>query len=309
MDRALLKDLRHLDPRIDQLYRYLRLTHVTGLPLMAGENDGADGRLHPAFAVNGTASGRVTAAAPAVLSLPAMLRPIIVADDPDSVIVEIDVSQQDVAVAAAEFGIWSDSRALLDLVNSGDAYVSAAPLLFPGRTDMRPAAKRAFLSVMNGAGAEGLARQLGVSPKRARRVLDQLKRSFPEVGAAHTALPDLLRVRGFAVGRAGLRRYRGTEGRLTPWERRWAINHVVQAGGAAAMLSCISRVHAYLEGVGGRLLFPVYDSLVVQVPRRNCSEITRGIQQRLGEGFCSLYPELKMTFRASAPSPCWGGAA
>lgn len=318
-ERLSLRDLALLAPRhpaLEALHRF-RLAHYAGHGVLRQCVDTADasGRVYPVIRSLGTDTGRPSFANPNLAGLARVFRPIVVPDGPDFGIVEFDYKAQEIGIAAALHG----DEALVRDWNEGDIYlVLARRLIAPalgldvrGIDDerlrqLRDRAKILLLGITYGMSPAGVALRLGISTASAERLLARFFSAYPAIEAGMLRQPILLAQTGAVTTISGLKRHRPITGSLEPWERRWAVNAPVQGSGADVLKVTLPPVMAYAASVGGRVLLPVYDSLVVQLPMPLRQEHVETIRRLMVEGFRGLFPMLKPRVSVNQTAPhCW----
>lgn len=318
-ERLSLRDLALLAPRhpaLEALHRF-RLAHYAGHGVLRQCVDTADasGRVYPVIRPLGTDTGRPSLASPNLAGLARVFRPIVVPDGPDFGIVEFDYKAQEIGITAALYG---DATLVKDC-NEGDIYlVLARRLIAPAlRLDVQDAgderllqlrdrAKVLLLGITYGMSPAGVALRLGISTASAERLLASFFSAYPAIEAGMRRQQILLAQTGAVTTVSGLKRHRPITGLLQPWERRWAVNAPVQGSGADVLKVTLPPVMAYANSIGGRVLLPVYDSLVVQLPMPLRQEHVETIQRLMVEGFRGLFPMLEPRVSVNQTAPhCW----
>lgn len=64
----------------------------------------------------------------------------------------------------------------------------------------------------------------------------------------------------------------------------------MQGGAADVLKVLLPRAHSYLRQVGGRILVPLFDSLVFQVPSEVLQEAAAIIEHEMVMAMLSIYP-------------------
>jgi DNA polymerase I-like protein with 3'-5' exonuclease and polymerase domains len=89
-------------------------------------------------------------------------------------------------------------------------------------------------------------------------------------------------------------------------QKRQARNFPVQGGGACVLKLLLPRVQQYLTSIGGRILVPLFDSIVFQAPKNRLDEATEKVSFLMIEAFRELYPALNPKVDKNISKPwCW----
>jgi DNA polymerase-1 len=222
--------------RVATTYGYEWLARHVSRGRLRGEWSAADG-----------GAGRMTASA-GLHSLPAELRPVVVAD-PGHVLVRADLGQVEPRVLAAVSG----DRALAAAAAQDDMYTPVAAMLGVDR----PTAKVAVLAAMYGqtSGAAGQA-------------LRQMEQAYPVALAFLRAAEESGRV-GQDLRTHGGRLIRSGNGGVG----RYTRNAVVQGAAAELFKAWAAAVRNGLRG--GRVVLCLHDELLLHVPEPDASDAVK----------------------------------
>jgi DNA polymerase-1 len=168
---------------------------------------------------------------------------MIVLDRPGYGLAELDYVAEEIFIAAVVHG----DPVLLRDVNEGDPYRRIAGWLFPSAlqkgheqlTDkefaahprykrLRKRAKVIALGIIYGMGDRSIAAKLQISELRARQLRGRFFERYSGLAEGINRAVRALEELGYAVTVTGQKRFRGTIGPLSSWERRWAVNTPVQ---------------------------------------------------------------------------------
>ena len=224
---------------------------------------GGTERVYPIFQVLGTVSGRILVSDPYLQQLRRAYRSL-VAPDPHSRLIYLDYAQFEPGVLA---GLAEDRR-LIEAYNAGDVYTALAEALF-GDPATRPIAKRVFLAF-----------SYGMSPERIADLLAGGGRSLTDRGAYEekihaffeefsmlenyrTSQQEELLTNGSVASLLGNRRLRTNQGVLTGKERRWSLNHPVQA--TASLIFKEALISIVREFGVESILLPMHDAVLLQL--------------------------------------------
>jgi hypothetical protein len=197
---------------------------------------GTDGRHRTWANPFGTKTGRNNPSTKALWGLPHTMRSFLRTTTPDMAIAQVDVSNEEIGIAAALSG---DPTLIADYL-SGDPYrqfaASALGVTSP-TTLQRQVYKACVLGRIYGMGASTLARNLGISKGQAQHILDQMRARYPVLNAwldrilikaAH--LVPITCTLGWSLTASG-----------RPGEERTFLNFPMQANGAELMRLVFAR--------------------------------------------------------------------
>lgn len=322
--KEVLKLYRDAHPVVRMLDLHRKYSGVTQDRLFRGEYVSIDGRVRPSINPLGAESGRVSFRRPNLVGVAKVLRPIVTPDRPDHELAEFDFVAQEVFIAAAHFG----DPVLLGDCNSGDPYCEMIRRfcerdLAPGDAllddkdlalslgaekfkTLRGRMKILMLATIYGMGDRQIAAQAGTTVHGAQRLR---KTFFARYRVLHAGIQQAvrqLRSRGFTVTVTGLRRYRGASGRLTDWEKHWAVNAPIQGGSACIQKLLLPRMAAFMRGHGGRVVLPIFDAMLVDYPRDARDAVLAGVPTLMVEAMKELYPATMPRVDTTASAPwCW----
>ena len=197
---------------------------------------GTDGRHRTWANPFGTKTGRNNPSTKALWGLPHTMRSFLRTTTPDMANAQVDVSNEEIGIAAALSG---DPTLIADYL-SGDPYrqfaASALGVTSP-TTLQRQVYKACVLGRIYGMGASTLARNLGISKGQAQHILDQMRARYPVLNAwldrilikaAH--LVPITCTLGWSLTASG-----------RPGEERTFLNFPMQANGAELMRLVFAR--------------------------------------------------------------------
>lgn len=317
--KELLKRNRGLHRVVELLYLHSRYGAVLRDRLFDGEYICADCRIRPWINPLGADTGRTSFKRPNVVSLSKAMRPVVGPDDDAHGLAELDFKFEEPLIAAAHFG---DSQLLADCTE-GDPYVrmmrgvcrnDIAPEHLALDDDelgaryetLRSRVKIVMLAVLYGSSDASLAAMLGIPERAARRLKAGFLARYPKLREGMEQAQRLLQERGYAVTVTGMKRFRGREGALSGWERRWAVNFPIQGGGACVLKMLLPRLATFLAKSGGRLILPVFDAVVIQFPLDRKSEVCAGAARIMIEVFQELYSGTCPRVDINSKDPtCW----
>ncbi len=254
----------------------LKGTYVDALPQAVSP---VDGRVHSSFHQAVAATGRLASMNPNLQNIPIRtaegrrIRACFV-PDPGHVFLSADYSQIELRVLADYCG----SGPLVQAFQQGEdihrrtaaQVFGVAPLLVS--PDQRRAAKAVNFGIIYGMSAFRLANELGISRRRAQRIIDDYFQHYPQVQAYVQGAIAAAREHGVATTRWGRRRMVPDLGarirHLREAAERVAVNTPIQGTAADIMKLAMVRVWRRLrrDQPAARLLLQVHDELLIELP-------------------------------------------
>lgn len=249
---------------------------------------GATDRLFPSFQTVGTVTGRVLVADPHLQQLRRRYRKVILADEGKS-LVYLDYRQFEPGVLA----YLSQDSALIEAYNSKDLYISLSEAMY-GSDEHRALCKRIFLAYSYGMTTSRIGMLiLGAS---AEEVLvrdfvvkvDGFFENFSGLVQFRLRSQEELVGKSYSSSVFGNRRWRTSNGQLSPLEKRWALNHPVQATASLIFKTAlISLAHRF-----GRdsILLPMHDAVLMQFDEGNARAAIDEAKRMMEQAFEQLCP-------------------
>ena len=251
------------------------------------------------------------------MGLGKIFRPLVRAT-PGFAIVDVDLSQIEVAIAAA---VFRDDALIRDF-NTGDVYVAMAKNIFAeelsendrrlGDADfktrykpLRNRTKPLVLGIIYGKTVPGIARDLQISRGEAQRLWERFETLYPTLCQGMAAAREQSVRRGYAYI-SGLRRFRAYAGRSSPHEQRALGNACVQGTAALVFFDAGNRLRQLCRQYGARLLIPVHDSYVVEAPEENLETVATLTESVMVQTVQEWFPELRPRAEINMSHPeCW----
>jgi len=254
----------------------LRSTYVDALPVLVNQETG---RVHTSYNQTVTATGRLSSSNPNLQNIPIRtpegkrIRKAFIAPEGYE-IVSADYSQIELRVLAH----LSGDELLVEAFESGeDVHTKTASDIFgvfPGMVseEMRRQAKVINFGVIYGMSPFGLARELGISQKRAKDYIDGYFSRFSGVRVFIEETLEKARERGFVTTLLNRRRYipeiNSTNAQVRQFAERMAVNTPIQGTAAdlikVAMLNISARIRE--KKLSASMIMQVHDELVFEVP-------------------------------------------
>ena len=276
----------------------LKSTYTDALQAQISE---ATGRVHTAFAMAVTNTGRLSSTDPNLQNIPVRteegrkIRRAFVAM-PGHKLLSVDYSQIELRLVAEMAGIGALKQAFqegLDIHAATASQVFGVPLdqMTP---EIRRKAKAINFGIIYGISGFGLGRQLGIAPGEANAFIKAYFERFHELKDWMEATKAFARKHGCVTTLFGRRCYmpgiHDKNAARRAFAERQAINAPIQGTAADIMKRAMIRVPPALEaaGSGARMLLQVHDELLFEVPAGEAEEtaaLVRGVMEgaaRLG---------------------------
>ena len=268
----------------------LKGTYVDALPRSVGP----DGRIRTSFHQAVAATGRLASMNPNLQNIPIRTpdgRRVRMCFVPAQghVFLSADYSQIELRVLADYCG----SGPLVEAFQQGeDIHRRTAAEVFgvmPGlvNNDQRRAAKAVNFGIIYGMSAFRLANELGIPRGRAKRIIDDYFRHYPQVKAYVEGAIDQARQQGVAVTRFGRKRMvpdlRARIRHVREAAERIAVNTPIQGTAADIMKIAMVRVWCRLrrEHPATRLLLQVHDELLLEVPETELEAVRQVVADEM----------------------------
>ncbi|MBN2538853.1 MAG: DNA polymerase I, partial [Deltaproteobacteria bacterium] len=269
----------------------LKSTYVDALPLLVNPETG---RVHTSYNQTVTATGRLSSSNPNLQNIPIRtdegkrIRQAFIAPE-GCELVSADYSQIELRILAH----LSGDELLMSAFESGDdVHTKTASDIFgvfPGMVseEMRRQAKVINFGVIYGMSPFGLARELGISQKRAKEYIDEY---FSRFSGVRRFIDDIL-IRagenGFVTTLLNRRRYipeiNSGNVQVRQFAERMAINTPIQGTAAdlikVAMLNIAGRMKE--KNLSASMIMQVHDELVFEVPVQEKEEIMSLVKREM----------------------------
>ena len=262
----------------------LKNTYVDALPKMVNPTTL---RIHTSFNQALTQTGRLSSQNPNLQNIPVRtekgreIRKAFVAKDPDHVILSADYSQIELRLIAE---IAKDDAMLeaftqgLDIHTATAAKVYQVPLEEVTK-EQRYNAKTINFSIIYGAGAQNLSRQLGIKAAEAKKLIESYFEQYKGLKIYMSATIAQAREDGFVTTLMGRKRFlRDINSRnqlARSNEERMAINTPIQGSAADMIKMAMINIHNRLreQQLKTRLILQVHDELLLDVPKNEIDQV------------------------------------
>ena len=270
----------------------LKSTYTDALPQHVNRETG---RVHTAFSLAATTTGRLASTEPNLQNIPVRteagrgIRRAFVAEE-GNVILSLDYSQIELRILAH----IADIDALKTAFREGlDIHAMTASEVFGVPVEgMDPAVRRQAkainFGVIYGISAYGLANQLRIPQSEAKTFIDSYFERFPGIRAYMDATRAGARETGFVETLFGRRIHTPGIAQKGPgrgFAERAAINAPIQGTAADIIRRAMIRIPKAMEaeGLTGRMLLQVHDELLFEVPETEAGateDLVRGVMER-----------------------------
>jgi uncharacterized protein YoaH (UPF0181 family) len=180
----------------------------------------------------------------------------------------------------------SKDKLLGELVQTPDVYLAIYEKVF-GEKGERSVAKKLFLPVIYGQGAEALSEKIGITHEAAQKAVYRIRELFPDAIAFVEKVQDQAKADGKAEDFFGRWRY-------FPEKEYRARNFSVQAPAALVCFEKLIRLHQVLLDQPARVVYHVYDGYAVTATAKQWSKVHLAIREVL-ESDCELAPGLRLS--------------
>jgi len=255
----------------------------------------ASGRVHTAYALAATTTGRLSSSDPNLQNIPIRteegrkIRKAFIAE-PGHVLISADYSQIELRLLA-HIGDIPQLKAAFQ--RGDDIHAMTASEMFDTPIEGMPAeirrrAKAINFGIVYGISAFGLANQLGIGQSEAGAYIKTYFERFPGIRDYMDATRALVREQGFVTSLFGRKidipAIRGASVAHRQFAERAAINAPIQGAAADIIRRAMVRMPAALEaaGLSAKMLLQVHDELVFEAPEaeadRTC-EVVRHVME------------------------------
>ncbi|QCG95285.1 DNA polymerase I [Azospirillum sp. TSA2s] len=250
------------------------------------------GRVHTAFALAATNTGRLSSTDPNLQNIPVRteegkkIRRAFVAA-PGHKLLSVDYSQIELRLVAEMANI----QALKDAFRDGlDIHAATAAQVFgipleQMTPDIRRKAKAINFGIIYGISGFGLGRQLGIAPGEANTFIKTYLERFHELKVWMESIKTFARQHGYVVTLFGRRCYmpgiQEKNAARRAFAERQAINAPIQGTAADIMKRAMNRMPGALAAAGSnaRMLLQVHDELLFEVPEAEVEDAARIVRE------------------------------
>lgn len=270
----------------------LKSTYVDALPAMINPRTG---RIHTSYNQARAATGRLSSENPNLQNIPIRdeagreIRKAFVPRDDDHLLLAADYSQIELRLIAE----ISDEKAMLEAFhNEQDIHRATAAKVYEVdydqvTDDQRRNAKTVNFSIIYGAGATNLSRQLGIPRNEAAQLIDAYFKQYQGLKAYMDQTVEFAREKGYVTTMMGRRRFLRDINSKSSLERsnaeRMAINTPIQGTAADMIKVAMINIHRIIKqkGYKSRMILQVHDELVFDVHRDELDDLRPMIENEM----------------------------
>lgn len=271
-------------------YTKLKSTYADGLVQYIDEND----RIHSTFHQTITATGRLSSADPNLQNIPIrmdlgrQIRKVFVPSD-GHVFMDADYSQIELRVLASLAG---DETLIKAYSEHADIHrITASKVFhvpFEEVTDLqRRNAKAVNFGIVYGISAFGLGEDLGISPKEAKKYMEEYFETYPKIKEYIDSLVDFAKDNGYALTYYKRRRpipeLNSSNFMQRSFGERVAMNAPIQGTAADIMKLAMLNVFRRLEkeGLKSKVILQVHDELLLDVLNEEVDKVETILREEM----------------------------
>lgn len=292
-----LSELASENPFVNDILKFrglskLKSTYVDTLPNMLNPKTG---RIHSSFNQALAATGRLSSNNPNLQNIPvrtpegAKIREAFIARDNNHILLSADYSQIELRLIAHISG----DEAMIEAFNANqDIHTATAAKVFEVpfeevTKDQRYKAKTVNFSIIYGAGATNLSRQLNIKRNEAKDIIDQYFRQYNGLKNYMYDIVEFARKNGYVSTVLGRKRMIRDINSNSSLERsnaeRIAINSPIQGTAADLIKIAMVNIHrAFGEmGLRTKMVLQVHDELVFDVPNDELEVVKPIIEEKM----------------------------
>ncbi len=277
----------------------LKSTYVLALPRQINPKSG---RVHTSFNQARAATGRLSSENPNLQNIPIRseagrkIREAFVPREGDYTLLAADYSQVELRLIAEMSG---DKNMLEAFINGQDFHRATAAKVYDTpyddvTDDQRRNAKTVNFSITYGAGSQNLRRQLGITTKEAKELIENYFKQFSGLKKYMDDTVNFARTNGYVETYMGRKRYlrdiNSQNGMARSMAERMAINTPIQGTAADMIKIAMIRIHDMLKDYKTKMLLQVHDELVFDLYLPEKEELL----PRINDIMCEAIPGLKV---------------
>lgn len=270
----------------------LKSTYAEGLISVINPETG---KIHSNFNQTVTQTGRISSTEPNLQNIPVRLemgrnfRKVFVASSDEYTLVDADYSQIELRVLAH----IADDKNMLEAFEHGeDIHRRTASQVFKVKPEdvtfeMRKSAKAVNFGIVYGISDFGLARDLGITRKEAKRYIDSYLENFIGVRTYMHEIVEYGKIKGYVTTLLNRRRYltelKSSNFNIRSFGERVAMNTPIQ--GTAADIIKIAMVNIYKElkqrKLKSRLILQVHDELIIETHKDEVETVKEILKEKM----------------------------
>ncbi len=284
----------------------LKSTYVDALPKLVNPRTG---RVHSSFNQALTATGRLSSNNPNLQNIPIKteegreIRKAFIPRNEDYILLAADYSQIELRLIAE----ISKEDAMLEAFAKGqDIHRATAAGVFDVpydevTADQRRKAKTVNFSIIYGAGATNLSKQLDIKRKEASELIKAYFEQYPNLKTYMDEIVDFARQHGYVqtlIGRKRtIRDIDSRNGMMRSMAERIAINTPVQGTAADLIKMAMNNIHDVFaeKGIQSKMIMQVHDELVFDVLKSELDIVQPIVEEKMKNAM----PDLKVPILVS----------
>ncbi len=270
----------------------LKSTYVDALPNMVNPKTG---RIHSSFNQARAATGRLSSENPNLQNIPIRdeagreIRKSFIPRDQDHLLLSADYSQIELRLIAE----LSKEEAMLDAFSQGlDIHLATASKVYgvpldQVTADQRRNAKTVNFSIIYGAGATNLSRQLGIKRPEATLLIQNYFKTYQGLKKYMEEVVQFARDHGYVSTVMGRKRFlrdiNSRNGLARSNAERMAINTPVQGSAADMIKAAMINIHREMQNIGlrSKMILQVHDELVFDAHRSELESLKEIVEYQM----------------------------
>lgn len=306
---SVLESIRNKHPVVEKIIEYRNLSKLKDgfvEPLINSVNP-ETGRIHTSFHQIGTSTGRLASSNPNLQNIPVRgergkdLRKVFIAEE-GNLLLSADYSQIELRIMAHFSGDELLTRAFQE---DKDIHTETASILFnipenKVTQDDRRKAKAVNFGIIYGISPYGLAQNIGVEEREARKIIENYFSTHHRVRKFIDELLVSAREKGYVNTLMGRKRWipniKSDNYNLRSQAEREAINTPIQGTAAEVIKIAMINIHRRLKEkkLNTKMLLQIHDELLLEVPPEEI-ETSTGIVKECMENAVRLNIPLKVS--------------
>ena len=305
----------HPLPELVLKYRHLSKLSSTYIKALPSHINKRTGRVHTSFNQTIASTGRLSSTKPNFQNIPIRtdlgkkIRKAIRSQSEDSVILSADYSQIELRIMAH----FSNEPELVKAFNNDlDIHTRTAALVYSVKesevsSDQRRAAKVVNFGIMYGAGPFRMSKELGISMKEAKVLIDTYFSTYPGIQKYIQETIEEAHLRGYVNTLNGRKRYTQSLGsnnmNVQKAEERALINMPIQGTAAELIKIAMINIHKKMrdDGYNAKMILQIHDELIFEVPKYEIENFSKLVKFEM-ENAMKLSVPLKVDYNSG---PSW----
>ena len=305
----------HPLPELVLKYRHLSKLSSTYIKALPSHINKRTGRVHTSFNQTIASTGRLSSTKPNFQNIPIRtelgkkIRKAIRAQSEEWVILSADYSQIELRIMAH----FSNEPELVEAFNNDlDIHTRTAALVYSVEetevtTDQRRAAKVVNFGIMYGAGPFRMSKELGISMKDAKVLIDTYFNTYPGIQKYIQETIEEAHLRGYVNTLNGRKRYSQSLGstnmNVQKAEERALINMPIQGTAAELIKIAMININKKMidEGYEAKMILQIHDELIFEVPKYEIENFSKLVKFEM-ENAMKLSVPLKVDYNSG---PSW----